>query len=72
MPIYEYRCPGCDSKFERRLKFSEMNEAQSCPACGSEAERQLSVTAPLPVAAGVAASCPTTGKPCHCGGWADA
>jgi len=42
MPIYEYKCSGCDNIFEK-LVFSQ-NEHVSCPVCGNEnAERVLSV-----------------------------
>lgn len=72
MPIYEYRCPSCGSEFERRLKFAEMEEAQRCPSCGSVSQRRLSLTAPLPVHASAAATCPTSGLPCGCGRMAEA
>ena len=41
MPIYEYKCKDCDSKFEV-LVFTQ-NEKIVCEKCGSEnAERLLS------------------------------
>lgn len=31
MPMYEYHCPKCDTRFERLLRLSEREEPQSCP-----------------------------------------
>lgn len=42
MPIYEYVCSGCDSKFELLRPMSRANEAAPCPHCQQEAERVLS------------------------------
>ena len=40
MPIYEYRCPKCQSEFEDLVFGDEIPE---CPACGCpESERLLS------------------------------
>jgi putative FmdB family regulatory protein len=42
MPIYEYRCEGCDKRFEEYLATSE-TPAPPCPECGSKkVERLLS------------------------------
>ncbi len=41
MPIYEYRCRGCESEFE---KLTDGRAAVTCPACGSpQVMRLLSV-----------------------------
>ncbi len=41
MPIYEYACNDCGSRFERYVR--SWGEAASCPSCQSEAvEKQLS------------------------------
>jgi putative FmdB family regulatory protein len=43
MPMYEYRCPDCDTRFEKLRRMSEAEEACDCPACSSKkATRQLS------------------------------
>lgn len=42
MPIYEYVCPKCDSKFELLRPMSQANEAASCPQCQQKAKRVLS------------------------------
>ena len=42
MPIYEYRCRGCDKVFEELVQTA--GESVACPACaGSDVERLLSV-----------------------------
>ena len=45
MPIYEYVCSDCESKFELLRPFSQSNEGAACPQCQQEAERVLSVFA---------------------------
>jgi len=45
MPVYEYRCPKCDTDFELMPRMSEINEPALCPRCGSKAERLISVFA---------------------------
>jgi len=45
MPIYEYVCPSCDTKFELLRPFSRAGEDASCPKCKSAAKRVLSVFA---------------------------
>jgi len=42
MPIYEYRCSGCNSKFELLRSVSKASEGADCPRCHSSAERILS------------------------------
>ena len=42
MPIYEYRCPNCNSKFELLRGLSKANEGAECPRCHTPAERILS------------------------------
>lgn len=45
MPIYEYYCPVCKSKFEQLRRVSQANEKAPCPQCHQEAERVLSTFA---------------------------
>jgi putative FmdB family regulatory protein len=45
MPIYEYVCSGCNSKFELLRPMSRANEEASCPQCQQKAERVLSTFA---------------------------
>ncbi len=39
MPIYEYKCETCETKFEKLVRSSDNRNELSCPACG---ERHLS------------------------------
>ena len=41
MPIYEYYCPKCNSKFEQLRPMSQANEGVKCPYCNGQAERIL-------------------------------
>jgi len=41
LPIYEYQCSRCSSRFEMKRSFSE-NTPVSCPQCGGEAQRIFS------------------------------
>jgi len=44
MPIYEYACNGCGSRFEKLVR--RFTEEVACPSCASEAvDKQLSVFA---------------------------
>lgn len=45
MPIYEYRCASCDSKFDKRLSMALADSRVNCPDCGGDARRLLSVFA---------------------------
>src|SRR5258705_8079466 len=46
MPIYEYNCRKCDSKFEKLVKNAAHADDAVCPSCGSKnTARALSVFA---------------------------
>ncbi len=45
MPIYEYECTCCSSRFELKKSFSD-NSLVFCPQCGGKAQRIFS---PVPV-----------------------
>ena len=48
MPLYEYRCPSCDERFEVLQRMGEGSGGLACPSCGGETlERQLSTFAGL-------------------------
>lgn len=41
MPIFEYRCENCNTKFEVLHKSSENQNEIICPACGSKNYKKL-------------------------------
>jgi putative FmdB family regulatory protein len=46
MPIYEYRCQDCDTKFEKLVRRAEDASELTCPSCGQKRlTLQLSVFA---------------------------
>lgn len=68
MPLYEYRCFDCDTKFEK-LTQREKADAVACPSCGSaRARRLLSVFANFSTSSsGETTAVAATGG-CGCGG----
>ena len=45
MPIYEYKCPDCQLKFEMFRPLNQSSEAAACPRCQKSAERVMSTFA---------------------------
>ena len=44
MPIYEYCCKQCGSKFEKLVKLSTKTSEIECPRCGAQrAEKTVSL-----------------------------
>ena len=41
MPLYEYQCEACSTRFERIQKFSDP-PIETCPACGGAVRKLLS------------------------------
>jgi putative FmdB family regulatory protein len=41
MPIYEYRCEKCGSKFEILRGITAIDEELKCPKCGAEKPKRL-------------------------------
>lgn len=41
MPIYEYRCPHCELKFELLRPFSKADAPATCPKCGGQDTQRL-------------------------------
>jgi putative FmdB family regulatory protein len=65
MPIYEYRCPGCGTEFERLV---DSRTAVVCPTCASATvTRRLSLFRPV-TQSGVAGPAPGGGACCGGGG----
>jgi putative FmdB family regulatory protein len=78
MPIYEYICPDCKTKFELMRPISRCAEPAECPKCKHQAGRALSsfccrsgnesgVTAPIAGGGGGCAGC-GGGSCSSCGG----
>jgi putative FmdB family regulatory protein len=36
MPIYEYRCDDCGTKFEKLVRRSTETDGLECPSCGQK------------------------------------
>ena len=47
MPIYEYFCNTCNSRFEMLRSMSRINEDATCPQGHSGSSLKLSVPAPI-------------------------
>ena len=46
MPLYEYRCSSCGSRFELLRRMGQGNEGVACPQCGrSDVEKEYSTFA---------------------------
>ncbi len=45
MPIYEYLCSECKSKFEQLRPLSQSDKAADCPHCHKPARRKMSTFA---------------------------
>ena len=45
MPIYEYKCPQCDTKFEKMRSFSQSDAESPCPNCGTGGKKLVSAFA---------------------------
>ena len=62
MPIYEYACSGCGSRFEKLVR--RFAEEVSCPSCASGAvDKQLSVFAVGASSASAAAAAAAAPRP---------
>jgi putative FmdB family regulatory protein len=68
MPIYEYICAECETKFELMRPMSQCGEPADCPVCKHKANRALSrfvcrsssgsgVTSPIAGGGGGCAGC---------------
>jgi putative FmdB family regulatory protein len=65
MPIYEYLCPECDSRFEELRPLSQAEDPVECPRCHHPAHRKMSTFACFSTAEnGLSRTVPGTGGPC--------
>jgi putative FmdB family regulatory protein len=51
MPLFDFRCPKCQTIFERRVLLAARDEPVECPACGSLTKDRL-VALPAAMARG--------------------
>jgi putative FmdB family regulatory protein len=65
MPMYEFACAECGTRFERLVRHESVATAVDCPECGvANAKRELSLpAAPLTSSSNVPMSC-GVGPPC--------
>lgn len=65
MPIYEYFCLKCESKFELLRPISQAEEGAECPDCQGQAQRAISAFACRTASAdGAVSSVAGTGSAC--------
>jgi putative FmdB family regulatory protein len=56
MPLYDFRCPACQTTFEQRVPLAALGQPIPCPRCGATTnERLVSLPAVL-VRGGMGAS----------------
>ena len=41
MPIYEYECSKCGSRFDLRRKIDDSDDEIKCPKCGAEKPKRV-------------------------------
>jgi putative FmdB family regulatory protein len=74
MPLYEYFCPPCGSRFEVLRPQSQMDDAATCPSGHTTNNRVLSLFAPIAkstqggTATLTATDLATSTAACSCGG----
>jgi putative FmdB family regulatory protein len=64
VPIYEYRCQKCDTKFEKLVRTMSDDQKPACPSCGSK-QTQKSLSMFAVSSEGAARS---AGRPSPCAG----
>ncbi len=64
MPLYEYRCAACESRFELLRRVGQGSEGVACPECGqADVEKEFSTFAGSVAGGGTsAASCSPSGR----------
>ena len=41
MALYEYQCPSCKNRFEKRMPMSDVVQLLPCPKCGKQAKKTI-------------------------------
>ncbi len=63
MPLYEYRCAACGSRFELLRRVGQGSEGVECPECGqADVEKEFSTFAGSVAGGTSAASCSPSGR----------
>ena len=44
MPNYAFRCPECETEFDRFLKLANYQDPQDCPECGHSPAKRMITT----------------------------
>jgi len=64
VPLYEYRCAACGSRFELLRRLGQGSEGLACPECGQgDVEKEFSTFAGSVAGGGTGgASCSSSGR----------
>ncbi len=65
MPVFDYKCEKCNTKYDVYHKVREVQEDVVCPFCGSKAHKKLMSVPGAPMIAGGEQS--TAGPSCDPG-----
>ena len=69
MPVYEYYCPSCKSRFDLLRPMTQMNAQAPCPECDTPSKKLLSVfVAVRRDSDGFVSTLSEGGGGCACGG----
>ena len=68
MPVYEYLCKVCDTRFEARRPMSDAGSPMACPAGHAETTRLLSVFASVGASSARGGDAPPGPPQGGCGG----
>ncbi len=70
MPLYEYQCPECETRFDALRGMSQADDPIACPQCGeTHARRMISLFAAVGdrgVIAGEGGSCASCSPSASC------
>ena len=68
MPVYEYHCPSCKSRFQMLRPMAQAEQMAECPECDTASVRTLSVFAAVSRSAEGYSLPLAGGGGCGCGG----